>query len=64
MKYTVHFDLIASYTIDVDADDVEQAIELARASDDVDPATLYVYERTVYKVTDENGAELECEQYL
>lgn len=69
MKYTVHFDIIASYIVDVEADDVDKAIELA----EVIPVSLVneggdivgsIYECSAYRVDDEQGNTVEGDPYM
>lgn len=69
MKYTVCFDIIASYTVDVEADDVPRAIALAEsipvrlANGDGDTVG-YIYECSVYRVDDEQGNTVEGDPYM
>lgn len=69
MKYTVDFDIIASYSFDVEADDVEKAIELAEAI----PISVvgedgelvgYIAECNVFHVVDEAGNVVDGDPYL
>lgn len=69
MKYTVDFDIIASYSVDVEADDVEKAIELAEAIPvsivDKDGEFIgYIAECNVFHVVDEAGNVCDGDPYL
>lgn len=69
MKYTVSFDIIASYSVDVEADDIAKAIEVAEAApvsivDEDGECIGYISECNVYRVADEAGNVVEGDPYM
>lgn len=69
MKYTVNFDIIASYSVEVEADDILRAVELAEAIpvsivDEDGECIGYISECNVYRVADEAGNVVEGDPYM
>lgn len=69
MRYTVHFDIIASYSVEVEANDIPKALELAEEVpvsivDEDGEIVGYISECNVYRVSDDAGNVVEGDPYM